>query len=61
MVLVLWGISRILGNVYRIQRQNYVALLQGSEMSAKLHSSNLILGTECFRIPTLDVCLWPKG
>ena len=61
MVLVLWRVSLILGNVYRIQGQNYVALLQGSTMSAMLHSSNLILGIECFRVPILDVCLWPKG
>ena len=39
----------------------YVALLQGSKMSASLHSSNLILGIECFRIPAMDVSLWPEG
>ena len=30
--------------------QNYVALLQGSEIAAELHSRNLILGINCFRI-----------
>ena len=45
MVLVQWGAGAILENGYRIQGQNYVALLQGSEMSAGFHYWNLILGT----------------
>ena len=45
MVLVLWGIGAILGNWYGIQGQNYVVLLQGSEISAGFHYGNLILGT----------------
>ena len=40
MVLFLRGV----GNGYGIYRQNYVALLQGSEMSAGLHCRNLMLG-----------------
>ena len=34
MVLVLRGVDAILGNGYVIQGQNYIAWLQGSEMSA---------------------------
>ena len=37
MVFVLWGVGAILENGYRIQEQNYVTLLQGSEMSAGFH------------------------
>ena len=44
MVLVLWAVKAILGNGYGIQGQNYVALLQGSEMTAGFHFRNLILG-----------------
>ena len=33
----------ILGNGFGIQGQNYVKLLQGSEMTAGYHYSNLIL------------------
>ena len=44
MALVLWGVGTILGNGHRIQGQNYVALLLGSEMSAGFHYRNLILG-----------------
>ena len=40
----LWEDAAILGSGYGIQGQNYVALLQGSEMSAGFHSKNLILG-----------------
>ena len=35
MVLVPWGIGAILGNGYRIQEQNCVALLQESEITAE--------------------------
>ena len=45
MVLALWGLGTILGDWYRIQGQNYAALLQGSEMSAGFYYGNLILGT----------------
>ena len=48
MVLVPWGVGAILGNRYRIQGQNYVALLQGSEMISRFHYRNWILGI-CFR------------
>ena len=34
MVLVLWGGGSILGNGYKCQIQQYVALLQGTEMLA---------------------------
>ena len=48
MVLVPWGVGAILGNRYRIQGQNYVALFQGSEMISRFHYRNWILGI-CFR------------
>ena len=41
-VLVLWGSGLILGNGYGILEQNCVVLLQESEISAGLHSRNLI-------------------
>ena len=44
MVLVLWGVGPILGNGNGIWGQNHFALLQGSEISAELHTRNLILG-----------------
>ena len=40
MILVLWGVGVILGNGYRSREQNYIALLQGSEMSAGFHPRN---------------------
>ena len=40
MVLVLWGVSAILGNGYGIQGHNYVALLQGSKITAGFHYRN---------------------
>ena len=43
MVLVLWRVGAILENRYGIQGQNYVALLQGSEMTADFHYKNFIL------------------
>ena len=48
LVLVLSGVGPILKNGCGIRGQNYVALFQESEMSAGLHSRNLILGLECF-------------
>ena len=44
MVLVLWRVGDILGNGYGIQRQNYVALLQGnvSRVSLQEFERNLI-------------------
>ena len=44
MVLVFWRVGPILGNGYGIKGRNYVALLQGSEISAELQFRNLILG-----------------
>ena len=38
-----------------IQGQNCVALLQGSKMSADLHSRSLILGMNCFTVSTMNV------
>ena len=49
-VLVLWGAGAILGNEYGNERQNYVALFQGSGMSSEFHSRNLILSIYYFRI-----------
>ena len=43
MVLVPWGVGAILGNGYIIQGQNYVTLLQGSEVTAGFHCRNWIL------------------
>ena len=48
LVLVLSGVRPILKNGCGIRGQNYVALFKESEMSAGLHSRNLILGLECF-------------
>ena len=42
-VLVLWEVAAILGNGYGIEGQNYVALLQGSEMPAGFQHRNLVL------------------
>ena len=42
---IFWGVSLILGNRYGLQEQNYVALLQGSEMPVGLYFRNLITGT----------------
>ena len=44
MVLVQWGVSAILGNRYGIQEQNYVTLLQGSEITAGFHYRNCVSG-----------------
>ena len=44
MALVQWGVGAILGNAYRIQGQNYVAFLLGSEMPADFHYRNWTLG-----------------
>ena len=38
------GVDAILGNGCEIRGQNYIALLQGSEMSAGFHNRSLILG-----------------
>ena len=37
--------------------KKYVALIQGSNMSAEWHSGNLILGKYCYRINSLGACL----
>ena len=42
-VLVPWGVSAILGNRYGIQEQNYVTLLQRSEITAGFHYRNCVL------------------
>ena len=57
MILGLWGISPILGNGYGILGQYYIALFQGSEMSAGLHSRDLILNT-MFMDTYIE---WPDG
>ena len=43
MVLVPWGVGNVQGNGYGIQGQNYVALLQGSEITSGFHYRNWIL------------------
>ena len=43
MVLVLRRVGPVLGTWIGMCEQNYVALLQGSEISAGLHSRNLII------------------
>ena len=55
LVLVLWGVGPILTNECRIWGQNYVALFQDNEMSAWLHSRNLILGLEFFFFFALSI------
>ena len=60
MVLVLWEVDAILGNGYRIQGHNYVALLQQSGMPPGFHPRNLILGI-CFRLVMLNVFQWSNG
>ena len=39
------GVDAILANECGTQWQNYIALLQGSEMTAGFHCRNWILGT----------------
>ena len=44
MVLVSWGVGPVLENKYEIQGKTYVALLQGSEITAaSFHYRNCIL------------------
>ena len=54
MVVLMMSFSGMVSMVL-VLGQNYVALLKGSEMSAELHSRNLILGIKCFTISTLNV------
>ena len=42
-VVVPWGVSAIPANGYRIQGQNYVALIQESEITADFHYRNYVL------------------
>ena len=44
-----------------LKGKTYVALVQGSEMSAGLHSRNLMLDINCCRISTVTANLWPNG
>ena len=54
--LVLRGFGPILRNGYGIWEQHYVTLLQESEMLAKLHSRNLMLGISSrFHLFVFDV------
>ena len=55
MVLVLCGVGAILRERYGFRGQNYVALLQGSEIPSGFDYTNLILGISCFRLITLNV------
>ena len=43
-VLVPWRVGAILGKGFGIQRQNYVGLLQETQMTAGLYYKNLIVG-----------------
>ena len=43
-VLVLWGVTAILGNGCGIKGHNYVAWLQGNKIQLGFHYRNLILG-----------------
>ena len=43
-VLVPWRVGAILGKGFGIQRQNYVALLQETQMAAGPYYKNLIVG-----------------
>ena len=43
MVVVPWGVGAIPANGYRIQGQNYVALIQESEITADFHYRNYVL------------------
>ena len=42
-VVVPWEVSAIPANGYRIQGQNYVALIQESEITADFHYRNYVL------------------
>ena len=48
-------------NAHGIWRQNYVVLFPGSEMSAGLHSSNLIFGIKFYRmnLSLVNLNWWP--
>ena len=61
MVIALWQVIAILENVRGIQRQNYVAWLQRSEIPVVFHYRNLILGIYCFRLTILNVRQWSNG
>ena len=50
MILLLWGVDVTPGNRYGTRGKNYVALFQGSEMSAGFHYRGLILGMDYFRL-----------
>ena len=56
--LVLLGVSSILKNGCGCQGQKYVAKFSESEMSAGLHSWNLILAIKCCRLSILIVNQW---
>ena len=49
-------VGSILGNGFGIQEQNYVALLQGSEVTAGFHYKNWILEIQCFRLIPTNMC-----
>ena len=48
-------VGAILGNGDKVQGQNYIALLQGSEMTAECHYRNWILGIQGFRLLALNI------
>ena len=61
LVLVQWEVDAILGKGYGNQGQNFVALLQGSEMPAGFHHRNSVLGLLCFRLFASNVYQWSNG
>ena len=61
LVLVQWEVDAILGKGYGNQGQNFVALLQRSEMPAGFHHRNSVLGLLCFRLFASNVYQWSNG
>ena len=61
LVIVLWEVIAVLGNGCGIQRQKYVAWLQGSEMPVGFHYRNLILDIYHFKLISLNVSQWSNG
>ena len=57
--LVLYKVGPILSNGCGRRGKNYVALFQGSKMSAGQHFRNFILGIQCCRLFILIVYQWP--
>ena len=61
---VIWGVGPIVRNECEIWGQTYITLFQENEMSAGLHSRNLLLLLECLllylpnrRVPLYCFCV----